>query len=485
MLFNSVTYLCFLTVMVTAYWLCSNNAKRWLVLVASLAFYGFWRIEFVFLIAFFAFVDYILSLKIFDEKCPRRRLFFLLISLTINIGLLVYFKYVYFIADNISALGQSLDQNWDFSPGNIILPLGISFYTFLSISYTLDVYRKLFDPIRNFRDYLTYVMFWPHMIAGPILRAHELIPQIVRTPQFKLHNLLKGIRNIIMGLFLKVGLADQLAPWVDEAFKASPSSLGGLDVWTMAFGFGFQIYFDFAGYSLIAIGSALLLGVHFPSNFNWPYLATSPREFWKRWHITLSAWIRDYLYLPLTGKRFKNSSDGGIDVDINTKPGNLRLAMALIFTWFIMGIWHGAGWMFALWGIWHATFILLYRVTKSWVPFSSVRLMKFFGWVISIPIIMLGWIPFRSDSLKTSLELLQRIFDISSYHTLAFRENFYLLVFLFTCGMLLTWFLIHTKNSILGYAWVRVSGEIVGFAIMIFTVFIFLRPINQFIYFQF
>jgi D-alanyl-lipoteichoic acid acyltransferase DltB (MBOAT superfamily) len=471
--------------MVTAYWLCPNNAKRWLVLVASLAFYGFWRIEFVFLIAFSAFVDYFLSLKIFDEKCPRKRLFLLLISLAINIGLLVYFKYAYFIADNISALGQSLDQNWEFSPGNIILPLGISFYTFLSISYTLDVYRKLFDPIRNFRDYLTYVMFWPHMIAGPILRAHELIPQIVKAPHFKLHNLIGGIKNVIMGLFLKVGLADQIAPWVDEAFNAPPSSLGGLDVWTMAFGFGLQIYFDFAGYSLIAIGSALLLGVHFPDNFNWPYLASSPREFWRRWHITLSAWIRDYLYLPLSGARFKDSSEGGIDIEHNDRSNGLRFAIALMLTWFIMGFWHGAGWMFALWGVWHATFILLYRVTKKWSPFSSAYLMNFFGWAITLPIIMLGWIPFRADSLKTSIELWQRIFDISSYHSLAFRENFYLLVFLFTCGMLLTWFLMHSRAIIIRRPWVRYCGEIMAFAIMIFLVFIFLRPISQFIYFQF
>ncbi|QWE08971.1 MBOAT family O-acyltransferase [Polynucleobacter ibericus] len=485
MLFNSVTYLCFLTVMVIAYWLCSNNARRWLVLAASLAFYGFWRIEFVFLIAFSAFVDYFLSLRIYEEKCPRRRLYLLLISLNINIGLLVYFKYAYFIAENISTLGQSLDQSWDFSPGNIILPLGISFYTFLSISYTLDVYRKLFDPIRNFRDYLTYVMFWPHMIAGPILRAHELIPQIVRAPHFKLHNLIGGIKNIIIGLFLKVGLADQIAPWVDEAFKAPPSSLGGLDVWTMAFGFGLQIYFDFAGYSLIAVGSALLLGVHFPDNFNWPYLASSPREFWRRWHITLSAWIRDYLYLPLSGARFKDSSEGGIDIEFNDRSNSFRLAVALMLTWFIMGFWHGAGWMFALWGVWHATFILLYRVTKKWSPFSSAYLMNFLGWVITLPIIMLGWIPFRADSLKTSIELWQRVFDISSYRSLAFRENFYLLVFLFTFGMLLTWFLIHTKAPVIRHPWVRYSGEIMAFAIMIFLVFIFLRPISQFIYFQF
>ena len=486
MLFNSVTYLCFLTVIVSAYWLSPSHARRWLLLAASLVFYGFWRVEFVFLIAFSAFVDYFVSLKIYDEKHIGKRRAWLLTSLSINIGLLVYFKYAYFIADNISVAGKALGQDWTFSPGNIILPLGISFYTFLSISYTLDVYRRLFDPIRNFWIYLTYVMFWPHMIAGPILRAHELIPQIVRMPHIKLDNVTNGIRKIIIGLFLKVALADQIASWVDEAFAAPPSSLGGLDVWTMSFGFGLQIYFDFAGYSLIAIGSALLLGVHFPENFNWPYLATSPRDFWKRWHITLSAWIRDYLYLPLCGARFRDSSEGGIDIQADEKKANaLRLAAALMLTWFIMGLWHGAGWKFALWGVWHATFILLYRATRGWSPFRSTRLTMFFGWMFTLPIVMLGWIPFRADSLENSLILLRRVLDISSYHGLAFRENFYLLVFLLTCGMLAAWFVTHTRISLVNKPWVRQGGEIAAFSLMIFVVFIFLRPISQFIYFQF
>lgn len=485
MLFNSVTYLTFLALVVTTYWLIPSSGRRFLLLAASLFFYAFWRVEFVFLIVLSAFVDYFVSLKIYDEKNTRRRKLWLLSSLSINIGLLIYFKYAYFISDNISIVGKALGHDWTFSLGNIILPLGISFYTFLSISYTLDVYRKLFDPIRNFWTYLTYVMFWPHMIAGPILRAHELIPQIVRMPHVRLDNVTSGIKNIILGLFLKVGLADQIAPWIDEAFAAPPDSLGGLDVWTMAFGFGLQIYFDFAGYSLIAIGSALLLGIHLPENFNWPYLATSPRDFWKRWHITLSAWIRDYLYLPLSGSRFKDSSESGIDIQPNVKATSIRLAMALLLTWLIMGLWHGAGWMFALWGVWHAVFILLYRLTINWSPFNSSQWTMILGWALTLPIIMLGWIPFRADSLRTSLSLWQRVFDISSYRSLAFRENFYLLVFLLTCGMLLIWYFTHTKASIINKTWARHIGEIAAYSFMIFVVFIFLRPVSQFIYFQF
>lgn len=486
MLFNSLTYLLFLVLVAVSYWLLPGQSRRWLILAASLIFYAFWRVEFVFLIAFSAFVDYYFSLRIYDEKHPRRRKLWLLSSLSINLGLLAYFKYTYFIVDNIHVLGTALGHDWSFSPGKIVLPLGISFYTFLSISYTLDVYRRLFDPIRNFGVYLTYVMFWPHMIAGPILRAHELIPQIVRMPHVKLDNVTDGIKKILTGLFLKVALADQLAPWVDEAFAAVPGSLGGLDVWTMAFGFGLQIYFDFAGYSLIAIGSALLLGIHFPENFNWPYLATSPRDFWRRWHITLSAWIRDYLYLPLCGARFRDSSEGGIDVQANErKTGFIRPTLALILTWFIMGLWHGAGWKFALWGVWHAAIIFAYRVSSGWLPSVPERLRLLIGWALSVPAIMLGWIPFRASSLEASLGLLSRVFDFSSYHGLAFRENFYLLVFVITSGMLAAWFVTHAKIPLLRGEWFSRIGEVVSLSVMIFVVFVFLRPVSQFIYFQF
>ena len=237
-------------------------------------------------------------------------------QLTANLGLLGYFKYTYFIVDNIRLIGGGLGENWTLHPGTIILPLGISFYTFLSISYTLDVYRRPFKPVRNFALYLSYVMFWPHMIAGPILRAHELIPQLVRYEAFDINRMAVGVRRILFGLFLKVALADQLAPLVDDAFLANPLSISGLELPTMAIGFWLQIYFDFAGYSMIAIGSALLLGIHFPENFNWPYMARSPREFWKRWHITLSSWIRDYLYLPLSGSRYQDRSEGGLEVTI-------------------------------------------------------------------------------------------------------------------------------------------------------------------------
>jgi alginate O-acetyltransferase complex protein AlgI len=486
MFFNSLTYLAFLVIAVTLYWVLPIK-KRWLLLLcASLIFYAFWRIEFVFLIVFSAFVDFYVSLRIFDASTPRNRKIWLVVALFINLGLLAYFKYTYFIVDNISLVGKTIGQNWNFSLGKIILPLGISFYTFVSLSYTIDVYRKLLVPVRDFRVYLTYVMFWPHMIAGPILRGHELITQLVQSTRFNIYDISTGVKLVLAGLFLKVGLADQLAPLVDDAFSLKTHFVGGLDVWTMAFGFGLQIYFDFAGYSLIAIGSARLVGIEFPENFDWPYLASSPRDFWKRWHITLSSWVRDYLYLPLTGARFQDSSKGGIDIQVNgAKNARRSMVFALFLTWFLMGLWHGASWNFALWGLWHAGLIFVYRLLKDRFEWIPKRLQPIVGWCITTPLVMLGWIPFRAGSLEQTFALLGKVLNIQSYRGLAFRENFYLLIFVLNMGMVCLYFLTNSRLTIFQNKLVRHGAEVLALTVMIFTVFIFLKPVKQFIYFQF
>ena len=408
-------------------------------------------------------------------------------SLSINIGLLIYFKYAYFIAENINAVSGLMGGGGaGISIGNIILPLGISFYTFLSISYTIDIYRRLFVPIHSFPLYLTYVMFWPHMIAGPILRACELIPQLnANTFRPSAENVAKGLQKILFGLFLKVVLADELAPLVDEAFSSDAARLSGLDVWTMAYAFGFQIYFDFAGYSLIAIGSAQLLNIKFPENFNWPYLACSPREFWKGWHITLSSWIRDYLYLPLTGGKYQDRSSGGIDIERN-KGAGLRAVFALFMTWFVMGLWHGASWSFAFWGIWHASCIFLYRIiSKTSLLSSRPKLRNVAGWSVTVSVMMLGWIPFRAGSLDKSFELLGRVLDITHYAKLSFRENFYLFVFSIFVGMLLLRLALVMRNRYVAHGWLLITVNSIAYAAILFLTFGFFKVSNQFIYFQF
>jgi D-alanyl-lipoteichoic acid acyltransferase DltB (MBOAT superfamily) len=461
--------------------------RKWIVLGASLFFYGSWKVEFLVLIIFSAFIDYFFSLQIYDSTSQIKRRLLLLCSLSINIGLLLYFKYAYFLAENINSILDLLGASGGgINVGEIILPLGISFYTFLSISYTIDVYRRLFVPIRNFPLYLTYVMFWPHMIAGPILRAGELLPQISHnTYRPSSHNLAKGFQKILIGLFLKVVLADELAPLVDDAFNADASTLSGLDVWTMAYAFGFQIYFDFAGYSLIAIGSAQLVNVNFPENFNWPYLADSPREFWKRWHITLSSWIRDYLYLPLTRSQYQDRSSGGIDIERSSRTGTL-VAFALFVTWVVMGLWHGANWTFVFWGLWHATAILLYRVISGADMLRETpRLRSIVGWGITIPVIMLGWIPFRAGTLDKSFELLGKVIDISHYARLSFRENVYLFVFSIFVGMLMLHMMLVMRSRFIPYPTLRLTVNGLAYAVMFFLTFVFFKASNQFIYFQF
>jgi D-alanyl-lipoteichoic acid acyltransferase DltB (MBOAT superfamily) len=485
-LFNTLSYLIFLLSCVIGYWLLPSGGRKWLVLTASLLFYAAWRVEFVLLISFSAFVDYYFSLRIHDSRSLILRRVWLILSLSINIGLLLYFKYAYFLADNFAGVGRLIGKDWAVSVGHIVLPLGISFYTFLSISYTVDVFRRVFDPIRSFPVYLSYVMFWPHMIAGPILRAHELIPQIVDEHRFHIDHITTGVRTILFGLFLKVVLADQIAPMVDGAFATDPKILGGVDVLTMAYAFGFQIYFDFAGYSMIAIGSARLLGVRFPENFNWPYLATSPREFWKRWHITLSSWIRDYLYLPLTGGQYLDRSVGGIEIQAAQRNGNaLRASFALFLTWFIMGLWHGASWSFALWGFWHAIFILAYRLLNGRLGVLPKPLLAVTGWGLTISIAMLGWLPFRARTLEHTFALLGRLTDWRSYGELNFRENFYLVTFALLVGMLLFRSAVLLRPRVAKFRYCEWIADVTVTAFVMFAVFIFLRPISQFIYFQF
>lgn len=484
MLFNTVSYILFLAVVTIGYWQLRDRLRVWFILIFSLVFYAMWRWEFVFLIAFSALVDWYFSLRIYRGRDPRWRRTWLLCSLTINLGLLAYFKYTQFILDDVTGLAALFGQRWLLDAGNIILPLGISFYTFLSISYTLDVYRGFYVPERNFAVYLTYVTFWPHMIAGPILRARELLPQITREHRFDGDQFAGGIRRVLFGLGLKLALADQLAPYVDGGFAAAPGQLSALDVWTLAFAFGLQIYFDFGGYSQIAIGSAQMLGIRFPENFHWPYLAVSPRDFWQRWHITLSSWIRDYLYLPLCGAEVQDRSSGGLNIQV-TRPDSLRSSAALFVTWFLMGLWHGAAWRFAFWGLWHAAFIWLSRMTSPGLKNLPAWLRKSGGWALTIAVVMLAWIPFRAPSLSAAFLLLGRVFDIRAYGSLTFRENFYLVTGVIFAAMLITYWVRERLPRRIMWRPLFAAADFAVVSFVFFVVFIFLRPAGQFIYFQF
>ncbi len=484
MIFNSVTYLLFLVVVLCLYWVLPRKSRLWMIFLASLTFYGFWRIEYLAVLLLSCATDYAVSLQLAKTDSLSRRRWLLGVSLTVNLGLLLYFKYLVFAVDNIW-FGLALLGVQSTPPVlEVVLPLGISFYTFQTVSYTIDVYRKQLEPVREFVLYGCFVTFFPQLVAGPILRSSEVTFQLDERPQFSLSDLAQGARRILAGLFLKVVMADNIASTVDAGFGQDPSSLSALDVWTLAFLFGFQIYFDFSAYSHIAIGSAKMMGIHFPENFNFPYIASSPRDFWGRWHISLSSWIRDYLYLPLTGAKFLTSSTGGLTVASDAASAAHR-TRGLFLTWAIMGLWHGANWTFVFWGLYHASFVWLHRLLRPLEKRLPDSVRALVGWAITFPIMMLAWIPFRASDLGHTFTLYAKIFQPKQYLFLGMRENIYLVAAVTTFIVTAAYFVHKHIGIVKSRKWLWHPIEGLALAATVALVVVFLRPISQFIYFQF
>jgi len=314
-----------------------------------------------------------------------------------------------------------------------------------------------------------------------------LLVQLKNRSLFKSEFISEGIKRILYGLFLKVLLADNISPLVDEAFSIDPNFLSAIDVWTMAFLFGFQIYFDFSAYSHIAIGSAKLMGITVPENFNYPYLATSFKDFWKRWHISLSSWIRDYLYLPLAGiKVTKTSGKGGIGEGLEKTADQIAKNRALFLTWAIMGFWHGANWTFVFWGIYHAIVIYFERKLKPFRDKFRFLNLKIFSWGITLLLAMLSWIPFRAKSLGATFILLMKVLIPKQYLYYTMRENNYLIAFVLLILVMFTYY----ANTIIEpqlnkFKYLSFCFHTLKYTVIIIFVYTFLRPISQFIYFQF
>jgi alginate O-acetyltransferase complex protein AlgI len=491
MLFNSLSYFLFLPVVVLAYHALRGRAKMVLLCAASLFFYSMWRVDFTFLMVFTAMVDYVAAHRIAatDVGTIKRR--WLITALTINIGLLVFFKYTYFLVDNVGRLAGTIGWGFDHAslPFTILLPIGISFYTFHSISYTIDVYRGVYTPKEDFLTFLTYVGFWPQLVAGPILRAGEVLPQLQRYPRPDRRMVASGISLVLIGLFKKIVVADNLASSVDFLFGESVAGLSAIDVWTAAFLFGMQIYCDFSGYSDIAIGSALLVGLRFPENFNWPYAATSPREFWRRWHISLSSWIRDYLYVPLTGAGFQTKSVGGLASATQEADG--RRNVALLITWTIMGLWHGAAWTFVMWGLYHCALILLYRRLAFLGRLEEQR--PLIAWSVALPLLMAGWLPFRATSVQQAGSMMLKLVNPLEYHLSYKLLNMsdpriiwaYMSVAVCAAGMVAVFLMerILTQRRIPGP--ILVPARVAFYGLVVAAVLIYMGNLTQFIYFVF
>ncbi len=384
MFFNSFAFFAFLILFLGIYALLPRKAQNTWILIASYFFYGCWDFRFLSLIAFSTVIDYAAGLAIEREQETRKRKAWLLLSLCVNLGLLGIFKYLGFFVDSAAALLAPLFPESSLEAGlNIVLPVGISFYTFQTMSYSLDIYRGQLKPTRNFIDFAAFVSFFPQLVAGPIERASHLLPQIQQKRQVNSDDIRMGSFLLFYGLFQKTVVADNLAALADAGFR-NPDK-GPLTLLAI-YAFAFQIFADFDGYSNMARGMARLMGFRLTHNFHAPYFAVSPSEFWKRWHISLSTWLRDYLYIPLGGNR----------------KGPRRTQINLMLTMLLGGLWHGAAWTFVIWGALHGALLMCWPRSQK----SQALWVQWLQRILLFHLVCLGWVFFRAESLNEALELL-------------------------------------------------------------------------------
>ncbi|MEY2933303.1 MAG: hypothetical protein RL033_4052 [Pseudomonadota bacterium] len=394
MLFNSVEFVVFFAVVYTAYLALERRAQNVLVLLASYLFYGWWDWRFLSLIWLSTIVDFLAALGM--ERAPHRerRRLWLLLSLGFNLGLLGTFKYLGFFASSLSDALAPLGYTLDLRFSELVLPVGISFYTFQSLTYTIDVYRGELRARRNLLDFALFVAFFPQLMAGPIERAQHILPQIEQPRSVSYEKLSEGAWLILLGYYKKVVLADNMAPFTSRLFR-EPSSMHGLEVLVGIYAFAFQIYGDFSGYSDIARGTAKLLGFELMHNFKMPYFAVNPSDFWRRWHISLSSWLRDYLYFNLGGSR----------------GGSWRTYRNLMLTMVLGGLWHGAAYNFVAWGVFHGAILCIYRWYARAQQRPATPRVTFRGVVCFFHVTCLGWLLFGVKRLSDAPLLLHNLFD--------------------------------------------------------------------------
>ncbi len=405
MLFNSTMFLGFLVVVVYVYYLLTPHYRRWFLLLASYSFYWAWSVPYSILMVCYTLLAYKTARIIESSNKPKNRTTALITFLVVVISTLFVFKYANFFLDS----GYSLFGFRLWPQLNLLLPLGISFYTFSTISYIVDVYKGVTKAKESILDVGLYVIFFPSLLAGPIVRAEVLMPQFACNASVDWMVIRSGIAQIVWGMLKKVYVADSIAPIANEVF-ASPENVSALGLVLGTLAYTVQVYCDFSGYSDIAIGSARLLGIELPKNFEKPYLAYSITDFWRRWHISLSNWLRDYLYIPLGGNR----------------GGNLRTYANLMITMLLGGLWHGAGWNWVVWGGLQGAMLSIERATKlSSKPTSKMNYV--IRWLITLFLICTSWIFFRASNLDSAIVVLQRILTFADGRIpIDYRPLFYM-----------------------------------------------------------
>ncbi len=480
MLFNSLDFLVFFVLFYFAYWFIFKRALKWqnyFLLMASYIFYAFWSIKFLGILVLSTLLDYFYGFGVASAKKRKSKLF-LILSVINNLGILVVFKYYDFFAVQFQSLLGKIGIHSNVYLLKIVIPIGISFYTFHGMSYVFDIYRKKIQPVRNFSEYAAFVSFFPLLVAGPIERADHLLPQIQRERKFNYMQSVEGCRLVLWGMFKKIVVADTLAGFVDPAF-ANYHNTNGMILLLAAIGFSFQIYADFSGYSDIAIGISKLLGFELISNFKFPYFSRNIAEFWKRWHISLSSWFRDYLYIPLGG----------------SKNGRLITYRNILIIFIVSAFWHGADWKFITWGFIHACAFLplvflkrnhIYKTTviaqDSFFPGAK----EFVGMFITFMLVTLAWIFFRSASLTDSVKFIKILiidvihlnkpdFNITSNNVLLFVNVFVLVGFEWKC---------RKNERVLKFSDNRYIRHLV-YVFLLFSIFSNYNKIQEFIYFQF
>jgi len=403
MLFNSWEYFIFLPIVLLLYYSLTHQWQNHLLLVASYFFYSWWDWRFTVLLVISTVVDFYLGLAIHQAEDPHKRKRWLLVSCVVNFGMLGFFKYFNFFADSAAHLLQALGLQAHPVILQIILPAGISFYTFQTMNYVIDIYRREMQPTRNILTYATFVSYFPHLVAGPIIRAELLLPQLEKERVVDNEKFRGGCLLILIGLFKKVVIADSLAPDVTPYFT-NPTTYSSLALLKGLYYFSLQIYCDFSGYTDIARGTSRLLGIELPENFNQPYLSQTITEFWRRWHISLSSWLRDYLYIPLGGNR----------------SGRLRTYGNLMLTMVLGGLWHGANWTFVAWGFLHGLYLAAHKLIlelrpapELWSQVSGFRsflfpplALRLIKIIITFHLVCLTWIFFRAANFVTAFAYL-------------------------------------------------------------------------------
>jgi alginate O-acetyltransferase complex protein AlgI len=473
MLFNSLTFVAFFIVVLSLYWsMRSWNARKNLLLVASYIFYGAWNPPFAALLFSTTALDFYLGRKMGTLHTPLERRLWLWISVAVNLSMLGFFKYGNFLLENFTwVLARSGIQ---YKPPHldVFLPIGISFYTFHSLSYTLDIYRGVMKPTRSLRDFTLAVSFFPQLVAGPIVRAGDFLPQLEAPPKLQQGRFLWGLLLMTLGLFEKVVLADTLLSGAADRVFSYKGPLMALDSWAGVIAFAGQIFCDFAGYSTCAIGAALCLGFHLKDNFRFPYAAVGFSDFWRRWHISLSTFLRDYLYIPLGGNRL----------------GPARAMVNLIIVMFLGGLWHGAAWTFVVWGLLHGSYLAIERLLKATVrpaPWMGTFPAKLSIGAVTYVAVLIAWVYFRAADFETAGRMIGGMFGRHARPDAILSTREMLQVAVVTIGLLIAhWSMRETSIEAVVARLPRFVVASVWF-LMACAIILTQGESNAFIYFQF